>query len=84
MVSAYSTELNCREGKQHDTCLNLYSGKYPSNTMSAHVHCTDAYKTYIQTSARQTLCSPVLIGNELSVGDEDVCERLGLLRSRCA
>lgn len=28
-------------------------------------------------SARRTLRSPVLIGNELSVGDEDVCERSG-------
>lgn len=47
--------------------------------MSAHIQCTDAYKTHIRThtSARQTLRSPVLIGNELSVGDEDVCERSG-------
>lgn len=82
MLSAYSTALKCRKGKQHGTCLKVYCGKCRSAKMSIHIHCTDAYKTHV--SARQTLRSAVLIGNGLSVGDEDVCERLDLLRSRCA
>ena len=39
------------EGKQRGTCLNLYSGKCPSNTMSTHIHGTDAYKTCDRPSA---------------------------------